>query len=1170
MCRVALMTSDARIRPADTYLDDLAGPGPGDLDTLDTVDDLDDLAGPYPDDGNDHVDPITDRPTFGTAVIDPIDLTVNLRAWTKPQPQQEVAGATSTDPARTPDNAPATRVRRRGRTGWTKTTKVGWALVFDTETTIDAAQQLNFGVWRLVYRHPGGRVDIAEEGLFHADNLPTRDPAGYAVLIEHVRTRRADVTPGEVGPVGRAGARLTSSETLTLLSRHDWVEQILWQALQLGAVVVGFNLPFDLSRVAVDAGPAQGDNYGAFSLKLWDVDGYRPRIIIRHLDSRKSLISAGSLTRNPPGWRPPRFLDLRTLTSAITDRGFGLKSACEHWQVDNGKTDPGEHGTITDTYVEYCRRDVQATGELLGKVLTDFYSYRVPDLDPCRALSGASLAKATLRGLGIVPPLDSNPDFPVDMLGASMEAFYGGRSEVRTRRVHVPAQIHDFTSMYPTVNTLTGLWGMLTADTITADDATDGVRDLLDRVTVEDCYRPDTWRDLVGVAQILADGDVLPVRASFERGRSPVIGLQPVYSNKPTWYTIADLVTSKILTGRVPTIVRAVRFTGHGKADTLKPSTLSSLKVDPTIGDMFQLVIEKRKSPGTDESTSRFLKLFANSGSYGIFSEFTMKPYAVENVQVMDVTTGDSRFEHSGTVTEEPGAWCFPPIATTITGAARLMLALLEQAVLDSGGWWAFCDTDSMAIICNNDGSLIPCPGGPYRDGENRECVRALTPAQTATIRERFDTELNPYNRDTIPHLLKHEYSATVYAVSAKRYATYTLNDSGRVDHVTDNEGKTVSLGKQHGVGYLLPPTMDRDDPECPLDLTDRDWIDALWRTVIERDLGLPETDRQIRGWDELAALTRLTVTSPYLLNLVRRLNDGKEWSEQVKPFNFLNMLTGDATLHSSSALVAPYSVDTRNVSDREWFSLHDGTIQRIRYGAYNPDVDVDYRQGIITDLSPTVHVKDFGHIVARHDRSCENKYRAPDGTPCIDDTRGLLLRIPIRIAHHRYVGKEMPTLDETEQITGAWAHTVLGEDNSEWIETLDVLKVIGVRAIRVELDRTGYRHKEFESPNWCPESDWRLHRNADYYRHKIDTATTTRVRAQWADRLAAFEESRKRAHRELDLTEPRISDSQLHRILKEENRPGANVRRRLIRLARDHKQNIETRAENLRRGSTS
>ncbi len=1161
------MTSEARIRPADTYLDDLAGPGLGDLDD---IDDPEDLAGPDPDDGTDHVDPVTDRSTFGTAVIDPIDLTVNLRAWTRPQPQQTVACSTNADPARTPDNAPATRVRRQGRAGWTKTTRVGWALVFDTETTIDAAQQLNFGVWRLVYRHPGGRIDIAEEGLFHADNLPTRDPAGYVVLVEHARTRRAEVTPGEVGPVGKAGARLRSSETLTLLSRHDWVEQILWQAFQLGAVVVGFNLPFDLSRVAVDVGPAQGDDYGSFSLKLWDVEGYRPRIIIRHLDSRKSLISTGSLTRNPPGWQPPRFLDLRTLTSAITDRGFGLKSACEHWHVDNGKTDPGEHGTITDTYIDYCRRDVQATGELLGKVLTDFYSYRVPDLDPCRALSGASLAKATLKGLSIIPPLERNPDFPADMLGASMEAFYGGRSEVRTRRVHVPAQVQDFTSMYPTVNTLTGLWGMLTADTITADDATDGVRDLLDRVTVEDCYRPGTWRDLVGVAQILADDDVLPVRASFERGRSPVIGLQPVYSNKPTWYTIADLVASKILTGRIPTIVRAVRFVGHGKADTLKPSTLSSLKVDPTIGDLFQLVIEKRKSPDTDESTSRFLKLFANSGSYGIFSEFTMKPYAVENVQTMDVTTGDSRFEHSGTVTEEPGAWCFPPIATTITGAARLMLALLEQAVLDSGGWWAFCDTDSMAVITDETGSLIPCPGGPHRDSDNRECIRALTPAQTATIRNRFDTELNPYNRNTIPHLLKHEYSATVYAVSAKRYATYTLDENGRVAHVTDNEGKTVSLGKQHGVGYLLPPTMDRDDPDCPLDLTDRDWIDALWRAVIERDLGLPETDRQVNGWDELAALTRLTVTSPYLLNLVRKLSDGKEWSEQVKPFNFLNMLTGDSILTSSGALVAPYSADTRNVRDRKWLSLRDGTIQRIRYGAYNPDVDVDYRQGIITDPSPTVQVKDFGHIVGRHDKSCENKYRAPDGTRCVEYTRGILLRIPVQIAHHRYVGKEMPALDETEQISGAWAHTVLGEDNSEWIESLDVLKVIGVRAIRVELDRTGYRHKMFESPDWCPETDWRLHRNADYYCHKIDTATTTRARAQWTDRLAAFEESRNRAHRELDLTEPRISDRQLHRILKGENRPGENVQRRLIRLARDHNQSIETRAENLRRESNS
>jgi len=1089
---------------------------------------------------------------FGTSRIDPVDLTVNLRAWTRPRTRTDATDTHDTTDAT--DTHDTTDTPKRARPGWSgPTTRVGWALVFDTETTIDAAQQLNFGVWRLAYRHPDGSIDIAEEGLFHADNLPTRDPAGYGTLREYARTHRGDVTPGKVGPVGRGGARLTSRGTLTLLSRQDWVEQILWLALGLGAVVVGFNLPFDLSRIAVDAGPGTDDNYGALSLKLWDTDGFRPRIIIRHLDSRKSLIGAGSMLRNPPGWKAPRFLDLRTLTAAITDRGFGLKSACEHWQVDNGKTDPGEHGIITDEYIDYCRRDVQATGELLGKVLTDFYSYRVPNLDPCRALSGASLAKATLKGLGVIPPLDRNPDFPVDMLGASMEAFYGGRSEVRTRRVHVPAQVHDFTSMYPTVNTLTGLWGMLTADTITADDATDDVRDLLDRVTVEDCYRPETWRDLVGVAQILPDGDVLPVRASFEPGRSPVIGLQPVYSNRPTWYTIADLVASKILTGRVPTIIRAVRFTGHGQADTLKPSTLSSLTVDPRLVDMFKSVIEMRKSTTTDESTSRFLKLFANSGSYGIFSEFTGEQYPDLDPQITDVTTGDNGFEHSGTRTEKPGPYCFPPIAATITGAARLMLALLEQAVIDSGGWWAFCDTDSMAIITDDTSSLIPCPGGPHRDSENRECVRALTPAQTAAIRNRFDTELNPYNRTVIPNLLKHEYSATVYAVSAKRYAVYTLDENGRVAHVIGIDGKTIDLGKQHGVGYLLSPTMDRDDPDSPLDTTDRTWIDALWRFVIERDLGIPQTGKA-GTWDDLPALSKFAVTSPYLLDRVTALNEGKEWSDQIKPFGFLNVVTSKPFGEKEVALVAPYSADTRHVTDREWLSFHDGSSHQIviphLYGpGESPTIEeIEYE-------NDRTCIKPFSTVVRRHDQSREIKYRAPDGTPCFEHTRGILLRTPVRMTWRRYVGKEMPTLDEVEQLVGEWSRTVLGDDSSEWSETLTTLRKIGVKGIRTELDRTGSAHRGYlDSGSYTDPGD-RNHRTADFYRQKLDSATTAAAKKTWTEKLVAFELGRSFRKSEFDLTEPHITDRQLYRILKSATTlPGMNIRRRLTLLADQYK----------------
>jgi hypothetical protein len=58
-----------------------------------------------------------------------------------------------------------------------------------------------------------------------------------------------------------------------------------------------------------------------------------------------------------------------------------------------------------------------------------------------------------------------------------------------------------------------------------------------------------------------------------------------------------------------------------------------------------------------------------------------------------------------------PGAYCFPPLAALIAGAARLMLALPERSATDLGGTYAMCDTDSMAIVATETGGLKPCPG---------------------------------------------------------------------------------------------------------------------------------------------------------------------------------------------------------------------------------------------------------------------------------------------------------------------------------------------------------------------------------------------------------------------------------------------------------------------------
>src|SRR5262249_30756804 len=105
---------------------------------------------------------------------------------------------------------------------------------------------------------------------------------------------------------------------------------------------------------------------------------------------------------------------------------------------------------------------------------------------------------------------------------------------------------------------------------------------------------------------------------------------------------------------------------------------------------------------------------------------------------------------------EDPGEFSFPPLAATTTAGARLLLAMLERVVTGlSGrdGAYAFCDTDSMAIVSTKEGGLVKCPGGSWHQ-RSGESVRALSWAQVDEIRERFNA-LNPYDREAVPDLLK-------------------------------------------------------------------------------------------------------------------------------------------------------------------------------------------------------------------------------------------------------------------------------------------------------------------------------------------------------------------------------------------------------------------------------
>ena len=75
-------------------------------------------------------------------------------------------------------------------------------------------------------------------------------------------------------------------------------------------------------------------------------------------------------------------------------------------------------------------------------------------------------------------------------------------------------------------------------------------------------------------------------------------------------------------------------------------------------------------------------------------------------------------------VLERPGPWYFPPLASAVQAAARLMLYTAIGAFEASGAVVADWDTDAVFVVATPTGGLIRFPGGKERIGTFRQAVR--------------------------------------------------------------------------------------------------------------------------------------------------------------------------------------------------------------------------------------------------------------------------------------------------------------------------------------------------------------------------------------------------------------------------------------------------------------
>lgn len=868
-----------------------------------------------------------------------------------------------------------------------------YVLVIDTETTVDTRQKLNFGAYRRCKLGSTGYRCI-EEGLFYDDSLGSQP---LTVLRRYVDDPRKPAGTEQFPPQIK----------LKLFSRSDFVKRVFWKTLRRGDMLAGFNLPFDISRLAAMSSPSQKGGWSfVLSLGKHSKDGKldpnpnRPRIVITSQNSKMAFIGLGSILHKDEWPSEGRFIDLRTLGWALRDKSYSLDRACKKFKV-RGKLKHKPTGRVTPREVDYCRRDVRATTRLLNAMKEEFDQHPL-ELLPDKAYSPASIAKAYLDEMRIAHPKEQ---FKIAdrKLGIVMQSYYGGRAECRIRKTPVPVVYTDFTSQYPTVNALLGNWDVLKAKSVRFEDCTNEIKRLLSNVQLEDTFDPTFWKQLSFFALVQPEQDIFPVRTVYN-GRTQNIGLNYLRCEKPIWYAGPDVVSSALLTRKAPRILKAFRMIPRGRQAGLRITNLGGMvRINPYKDDFFCSVIEQKSlHKATNKSLSHFLKILGNSGSYGLFVEINQeKRSKPTNVKIF---SGDILRRRTCSDVEQSGTWYFPPLASLITAGGRLLLSMLERCVTDAGGSYLFCDTDSMCIVASEKVGLVPCPGGKYALKDGREAVKAHSLKRIKAFAKKFNA-LNPYNRTHVREILKIEDINYVnsdptkpprqlfgYAISAKRYALY------------EHTGKNISIIKAsgHGLGYLYPPeeNIDDDDDEDD-DEGAPAWIAGAWDWLLRKEFGSPLREPH---WLDLPAMMRMALTSP---NVMR--SNRPEW---LSPYNFflfplLSELGGypAGCDRSNFRFITPFTSNRKKWKNLEGINLRDGR---------------SYRIGLRPDLAQTLVVPNSFRIILRlYLRRLEAKSLAPNGTPCAADTQGLLRRASI------VAGEIVPVGKETDR------HWEQGEDTS-------------------------------------------------------------------------------------------------------------------------------------------
>ena len=815
-------------------------------------------------------------------------------------------------------------------------------LVFDTETLSDQYQGLilgSCGVWS------GGK--LRHFYIFYNDNLSKQD-------IQKI-------------------TKIASNYNCKVCSRKDFVEKVfIPKVYGARAVCVGFNLPFDLSRLGIYSGKAKLQHNG-FSLMISE-EKSNPRIVIKSLDGKSAFIQFASHSKTETEKKDPTyrgcFVDLRTFTFSLTNESYSLKQALIDFNSPIKKSEAEEHGVISDDYIGYNINDTLCTYHLYLQVMKRFTKYHV-DKHESELYSPASLGKSYLNQMNVTSFLEQDPDFSRDLLGKIMMTYIGGRSECKFRKTPKKVSYIDFTSMYPTVYVLLGMDKFLKAQKITHYDSTKETQKLLDTITKQDVANKKTWGKFATICKIIPNVDIIPGRSKFNTLNTTNIGVNYIKSTDGTaiYLALPDLIGSKFLTRKTPKILEAITFVPQGIQNNLKEIEIfEGITVKPD-EDFIQKIIEKRLEiknnivpfdPKSSKLVQNHLKIVANSTSYGIFVQQDVVHEKGTDVQVYGA---DESFETRVEKIEKNGDFFNPIMSVLLTSASRLILATAEALVLENGGYFVYCDTDSVFI----------------------------SPQHVSLVQE-FFKPLNPYKHDVemfkieeyedkngIKHLTDNVW---FYGISSKRYVLYGF----------ENDKIVIYKYSAHGLGQY--EGIDKEQ-----------W----WKDILDVHYH-PEREDEIKSkYKNRPAYSTLRISSYPIYKRFSKLNEGKSYSDSVKPFNFFTIGVAVFSDPETGEPIIPMIP-----------KIDSSKSHLIPYMEF-----IDHKTGKIYPHEGSLDSKEYWKML---DEVFEDYINHPEAKS--DGDEGELKRKHIEIDKNciRYIGKEANNL-ELSMIRGVFA-----DDNIEYV----------------------------------------------------------------------------------------------------------------------------------------